>query len=187
MFLIFAKLAFLAIFLQKNWDCRVSPLFDYGFQKLWKGEHCVDLGESFPTSIFLMKLASIQPRTSPLKCGRKFNSIFIRLHRHEEGEGQVAAQLFVKFWANSPLVVFSFPFLSTSSFPSFIRSKNSKNINLNFRSNGMTRCWGWPTKERKVLQVASAFRHFMRFVHLIFRDLTVLDLVVRGMCGAGLN
>ena len=31
-----------------------------------KGVHCVDLGESFPTYIFLQNLASIQPRTSPL-------------------------------------------------------------------------------------------------------------------------
>ena len=29
--------------------------------------HCVDLGESFPTHIFLQNLASIQPRTSRLK------------------------------------------------------------------------------------------------------------------------
>ena len=29
-----------------------------------KGVHCVDLGESFPTSIFFQNLASIQPRTS---------------------------------------------------------------------------------------------------------------------------
>ena len=29
--------------------------------------HCVDLGESFRTYIFLQNLASIQPRTSPLK------------------------------------------------------------------------------------------------------------------------
>ena len=41
--------------------------------------HCVDLGESFPTSIFLQKLASIQPRTSPSKFGGKFNSLFICL------------------------------------------------------------------------------------------------------------
>ena len=34
-----------------------------------KGVHCVDLGESFPTSIFfkLLNLASIQQRTSPVK------------------------------------------------------------------------------------------------------------------------
>ena len=32
-----------------------------------KGVHCVDLGESFPTSIYLMKSASIQPRTSSSK------------------------------------------------------------------------------------------------------------------------
>ena len=29
--------------------------------------HCVDLGASFPTHIYLQNLASIQPRTSPLK------------------------------------------------------------------------------------------------------------------------
>ena len=29
--------------------------------------HCVDLGESFPTHSYLQNLASIQPRTSPLK------------------------------------------------------------------------------------------------------------------------
>ena len=34
-----------------------------------KGAHCVDLGESFPTSIYLQNLASIQPRTSRLKLG----------------------------------------------------------------------------------------------------------------------
>ena len=45
-----------------------------------KGVHCVDLGESFPTSIYLQKSASIQPRTSPSKFGGKFNSIlFIRV------------------------------------------------------------------------------------------------------------
>ena len=32
--------------------------------------HCVDLGESFPTTIFLQNLASIQPRTSPFKFAR---------------------------------------------------------------------------------------------------------------------
>ena len=35
-----------------------------------KGMHCVDLGESFPTHIFLQNLASIQPRTSPVKFAR---------------------------------------------------------------------------------------------------------------------
>ena len=32
-----------------------------------RGVHCVDLGESFHTHIYLQNLASIQPRTSPLK------------------------------------------------------------------------------------------------------------------------
>ena len=35
--------------------------------KRCKGVHCVDLGESFPTHIYLQNLASIQPRTSPSK------------------------------------------------------------------------------------------------------------------------
>ena len=35
--------------------------------ELCKGVHCVDLGESFQTHIFLQNLASIQPRTSPVK------------------------------------------------------------------------------------------------------------------------
>ena len=36
-----------------------------------KGVHCVDLGESSPTRIYLQNLASIQPRTSPSKFGGK--------------------------------------------------------------------------------------------------------------------
>ena len=39
----------------------------------------VDLVKSFPTSIYLQKSASIQPRTSLSKFGGKFNSSFIRL------------------------------------------------------------------------------------------------------------
>ena len=39
--------------------------------KRCKGVHCVDLGESFPTRIYLQKSASIQPRTSPSKFGGK--------------------------------------------------------------------------------------------------------------------
>ena len=34
------------------------------------GVHCVDLGESFQTHVYLQNLASIQPRTSPLKFAR---------------------------------------------------------------------------------------------------------------------
>ena len=41
--------------------------------------HCVDLGESFPTRIYLQKSASIQPRTSPSKFGGE-NSIQYSLH-----------------------------------------------------------------------------------------------------------
>ena len=42
--------------------------------ELCKGVHCVDLGESFPTHIFLQNLASIQPRTSPVKFARPSNA-----------------------------------------------------------------------------------------------------------------
>ena len=35
-----------------------------------KGVHCVDLGESFQTHIYLQNFVSIQPRTSPVKFAR---------------------------------------------------------------------------------------------------------------------
>ena len=41
--------------------------------------HCVDLGESFPTSIYLQKSASIQPRTSPSKFGGNYSILFNRV------------------------------------------------------------------------------------------------------------
>ena len=44
----------------------------------------VDLVKSFPTSIYLQKSASIQPRTSLSKFGGKFNSLFIRLLRQRQ-------------------------------------------------------------------------------------------------------
>ena len=49
-----------------------SAIFNENFEirEQCKGVHCVDLGESFPTSIYLQNLASIQPRTSPVKFAR---------------------------------------------------------------------------------------------------------------------
>ena len=47
----------------------------------------VDLVKSFPTSIYLQKSASIQPRTSLSKFGGKFNSLFIRLINDDPKEG----------------------------------------------------------------------------------------------------
>ena len=60
---------------------KMLAIFGWNFEieERCKGVHCVDLGESFPTSIYLQKSASIQPRTSPSKFGWKFNSIFIRV------------------------------------------------------------------------------------------------------------
>ena len=46
------------------WPGSFSPSFRLWIPKRCKGVHCVDLGESFPTSIYLQNLASIQPRTS---------------------------------------------------------------------------------------------------------------------------
>ena len=43
---------------------------DLEIEERCKGMHCVDLGESFPTSIYLQSLASIQPRTSLVKFAR---------------------------------------------------------------------------------------------------------------------
>ena len=54
---------------------------NFEIEERCKGVHCVGLGESFPTSIYLQKSASIQPRTSLSKFGEKFNSLFIRLLR----------------------------------------------------------------------------------------------------------
>ena len=42
----------------------MSAIFRSEIRERCKGVHCVDLGESFPTSIHLQNLASIQPRTS---------------------------------------------------------------------------------------------------------------------------
>ena len=52
---------------------RASRKYDKLFStsaKQCKGVHCVDLGESFQTHIFLQILASIQPITSTAKSGR---------------------------------------------------------------------------------------------------------------------
>ena len=59
--------------------------------------HCVDLGESFPTSIYLQKSASIQPRTSPSKFGGKYSILFTGVHTTDPlqntGGWEVAAGL----------------------------------------------------------------------------------------------
>ena len=49
-----------------------SAIFNESFEirERCKGVHCVDFGESFPTSIYLQNLASIQPRTSLVKFAR---------------------------------------------------------------------------------------------------------------------
>ena len=62
--------------------CKISQKFwqRLGFDKkneiteLCKGVRCVDLGESFPTHIFLQNLASIQPKTSPVKFARSIGA-----------------------------------------------------------------------------------------------------------------
>ena len=49
---------------------KLKILTENEITELCKGVHCVDLGESFQTHIFLQNLASIQPRTSPVKFAR---------------------------------------------------------------------------------------------------------------------
>ena len=63
---------------------KMLTIFGWNFEieERCKGVHCVDLGESFPTSIYLQKSASIQPRTSLSKFEGKFNSLLIRLLSH---------------------------------------------------------------------------------------------------------
>ena len=50
-----------------------------------KGVHCVDLGESFPTSIFLQNLTPTQPRTSPVKFERATAGVALRLPEPSAG------------------------------------------------------------------------------------------------------
>ena len=58
-----------------------------GFQKLCKGVHYVDLGESFQTHIYLQSLASIQPRTSPVKFADDAMAILARPRGSRPGDG----------------------------------------------------------------------------------------------------
>ena len=53
--------------------------------------HCVDLGESFPTHIFLQNLASIQLRTSPVKfaCSPRTDPPGLFLFRSFRGDAHV--------------------------------------------------------------------------------------------------
>ena len=61
--LVFSFSSFSGLF----WPGPFFPIFRQSIPKRCKGVHRVDLGESFPTSIYLQNLASIQPRTSPKK------------------------------------------------------------------------------------------------------------------------
>ena len=68
---ILEKTAKHSVIFNENFEIREhSKAVHYGFQKRCKGVHCVDLGEGFPTSIYLHSLASIQPRTSLVKFAR---------------------------------------------------------------------------------------------------------------------
>ena len=58
--LVFSFSSFSGLF----WPGPFFPIFRQWIPKRCKGVHRVDLGESFPTSIYLQNLASIQPRTS---------------------------------------------------------------------------------------------------------------------------
>ena len=62
-----------------NWRKISEILRSERCKSIYNVIHRVDLVKSFPTSIYLQKSASIQPRTSLSKFGGKFNSLFIRL------------------------------------------------------------------------------------------------------------
>ena len=65
--------------------------------------HLVDLVKSFPTNIYLQKLASIQPRTSPSKFGYYYSILFIRVLIFDPaGRGQGIA-FFVEFFSRNVL------------------------------------------------------------------------------------
>ena len=75
--------------IKKCWKLKISlfifekslTIFDWNFE-VWavqKYANLVDRVKSFPTSIYLQKSASIQPRTSLSKFGGNFNPLFIRL------------------------------------------------------------------------------------------------------------
>ena len=74
------------------WPGPFFPIFRQWIPKRCKGVHCVDLGESFPTNIYLQKSASIQPRTSPSKFGEKYSILFTGVLRHD---GQVSREVLV--------------------------------------------------------------------------------------------
>ena len=63
---------------------KMLTIFGWNFEieERCKRVHCVDLGESFPTSIYLQKSASIQPRTSPSKFGGKYSILFTGVLRN---------------------------------------------------------------------------------------------------------
>ena len=70
---------------------QMLTIFGWNFE-IWAVQryvNLVDLVKSFPTSIFLQKSASIQPRTSLSKFGGKFNSLFIRLLTVGYGAGRM--------------------------------------------------------------------------------------------------
>ena len=51
-----------------------------------KGVHCVDLGESFPTSLYLQNFVSIQPRTSRVKFAASRDKPGRKLERFSAGQ-----------------------------------------------------------------------------------------------------
>ena len=63
--------------MEKLKSAKISAIFNENFKirDRCKGVHCVDLGESFSTSIYLQNLASIQPRTSLVKFARSPHTV----------------------------------------------------------------------------------------------------------------
>ena len=83
---------------------KMLTIFGWNFE-IWavqKYVNLVDLVKSFPTSIYLQKSASIQPRTSLSKFGGKFNSLFIRLVTLCTKKKAVRTKDRIEYWIESP-------------------------------------------------------------------------------------
>ena len=86
--LVFSFSSFSGLF----WPGPFFPIFRQWIPKRCKGVHCVDLGESFPTSIYLQKPASIQPRTSPSKFRGNYSILFNRVLTEDSERHPVKAE-----------------------------------------------------------------------------------------------
>ena len=92
--------------------------------ELCKGVHCVDLGESFQTHIYLQILVSTQPRTSPVKFARSSGAA-AKLLRAGAGPRERLAQRAVQDHKKTLLVLIAMLPIDSNLLGSEIRYKNT--------------------------------------------------------------